>query len=105
MINPTRRTLLKSVATASVGALLPNPWMGFLTAQITNKNKSQGMLERDIESSHVEVSGNNIFYRRYGKGPAILMVHGFPRTSLMWRYYFDSVNDRPIRFIRVYFDR
>jgi haloacetate dehalogenase len=23
--------------------------------------------------------------RRYGKGPAILMVHGFPRTSLMWR--------------------
>ncbi len=24
--------------------------------------------------------------RRYGKGPAILMVHGFPRTSLMWRF-------------------
>jgi haloacetate dehalogenase len=23
--------------------------------------------------------------RRYGKGPTILMVHGFPRTSLMWR--------------------
>ncbi len=23
--------------------------------------------------------------RSYGKGPAILMVHGFPRTSLMWR--------------------
>ena len=24
--------------------------------------------------------------RRYGKGPAILLVHGFPRTSLMWRF-------------------
>ena len=24
--------------------------------------------------------------RHYGKGPAILMVHGFPRTSLMWRF-------------------
>src|SRR5580698_9725201 len=35
---------------------------------------------------HVEVSGNTIFGRRYGKGPPILMVHGFPRTSLMWRY-------------------
>ncbi|MBB6669404.1 alpha/beta fold hydrolase [Cohnella nanjingensis] len=33
----------------------------------------------------VEVSGNTIFVRRYGQGPAILLVHGFPRTSLMWR--------------------
>jgi haloacetate dehalogenase len=40
----------------------------------------------DFESSQVQVEGNNIFIRRYGKGPAILMVHGFPRTSLMWRY-------------------
>jgi haloacetate dehalogenase len=35
---------------------------------------------------HVEVSGNTIFVRRYGQGPAILLVHGFPRTSLMWRF-------------------
>ena len=34
----------------------------------------------------MEVSGNTIFVRRYGKGPAILLVHGFPRTSLMWRF-------------------
>ena len=34
----------------------------------------------------VEVSGNKIFCRRYGQGPPILMVHGFPRTSLMWRF-------------------
>ena len=27
-----------------------------------------------------------MFFRRYGNGPAILMVHGFPRTSLMWRH-------------------
>ena len=39
-----------------------------------------------FESSKVEVSGNTIFVRRYGKGPPILMVHGFPRTSLMWRF-------------------
>lgn len=38
-----------------------------------------------FETSEVEVSGNTIFVRRYGKGPAILLVHGFPRTSLMWR--------------------
>src|SRR5580700_79472 len=34
----------------------------------------------------IDVSGNKIFCRRYGDGPAILMVHGFPRTSLMWRF-------------------
>ena len=39
-----------------------------------------------FESSVVDVSGNTIFVRRYGKGPAILLVHGFPRTSLMWRF-------------------
>jgi haloacetate dehalogenase len=39
-----------------------------------------------FETSRVEVSGNTIFVRRYGSGPAILMVHGFPRTSLMWRF-------------------
>ena len=38
-----------------------------------------------FETCQVEVSGNTIFVRRYGNGPAILMVHGFPRTSLMWR--------------------
>jgi haloacetate dehalogenase len=39
-----------------------------------------------FETSKVKVSQNTIFVRRYGKGPAILMVHGFPRTSLMWRF-------------------
>ncbi|WP_431211058.1 alpha/beta fold hydrolase [Puia sp. P3] len=38
-----------------------------------------------FESLQVKVGANNIFLRRYGKGPAILMVHGFPRTSLMWQ--------------------
>jgi len=39
-----------------------------------------------FQTAHVEVSGNTIFIRRYGKGPAILMIHGFPRTSLLWRF-------------------
>src|SRR5260370_780419 len=43
------------------------------------------MYQASFETAQVEVSGNTIFLRRYGKGPAILLVHGFPRTSLMWR--------------------
>jgi haloacetate dehalogenase len=38
------------------------------------------------KTGEVDVAGNKIFYRRYGQGPAILLVHGFPRTSLMWRF-------------------
>ena len=39
-----------------------------------------------FETSKVQVSGNTNFVRHYGAGPAILMVHRFPRTSLMWRF-------------------
>src|SRR5260370_32181724 len=42
--------------------------------------------QRPFTTAEVEVAGNTIFVRRYGKGPAILLVHGFPRTSLMWRF-------------------
>src|SRR6201988_4928592 len=42
--------------------------------------------QTSFETSEVKVSGNTLFIRRYGKGPAILLVHGFPRTSLMWRF-------------------
>jgi haloacetate dehalogenase len=38
-----------------------------------------------FETFQVDVSGNTIFGRRYGNGPPILLVHGFPRTSVMWR--------------------
>ncbi len=38
-----------------------------------------------VETFQVDVSGNTVFGRRYGNGPPILLVHGFPRTSLMWR--------------------
>jgi haloacetate dehalogenase len=38
-----------------------------------------------FETFQIEVSGNTIFGRRYGNGPPILLVHGFPRTSVMWR--------------------
>jgi haloacetate dehalogenase len=38
-----------------------------------------------FETFQVDISGNTIFGRRYGTGPPILLVHGFPRTSVMWR--------------------
>jgi haloacetate dehalogenase len=49
-------------------------------------SKTTGTDQVAFETSEVNVAGNTIFVRRYGKGPPILMVHGFPRTSLMWRF-------------------
>jgi haloacetate dehalogenase len=39
-----------------------------------------------FEGAEIKVGDNTIFIRRYGNGAPLLMVHGFPRTSLMWRY-------------------
>jgi haloacetate dehalogenase len=80
-----RRNFLGALTTASLGMLLN----GSLNELAHAQNMAQGGTSLTgqvaFETSQVEVSGNTIFVRRYGKGPAILMVHGFPRTSLMWR--------------------
>jgi haloacetate dehalogenase len=33
----------------------------------------------------IPVSGGKVFARRAGGGPAVLLLHGFPETSLAWR--------------------
>ncbi len=81
-----RRNFLGALAGASLGVLTGGTSTEFVRAQ--NTPRAGGSLADQIsfETSQVEVSGNRIFLRRYGKGPAILAVHGFPRTSLMWRF-------------------
>jgi haloacetate dehalogenase len=81
-----RRSFLGGLTAASFGVLLKNSFSQ--SAQLPNTNKTgANMVGQDsFETSEIKVSGNTILVRRYGKGPAILMVHGFPRTSLMWRF-------------------
>ena len=50
----------------------------------------------EFKTAEVEVAGNKIFLRRYGSGPPILMVHGFPRTSLMWRFLAPKLASNPV---------
>lgn len=77
-----RRTFLNGLTAASFGILLENSFTEIARAETGAGSGSQV----SFETSLVQVSGNQIFLRRYGKGPAILLVHGFPRTSLMWRF-------------------
>src|SRR5579862_7935137 len=75
-----RRTFLGGLTAASFGVMLENSFA-------VPAETGGPLAGRDsLKTSQVEVSGNTIFVRRYGDGPAILMVHGFPRTSLMWRF-------------------
>src|SRR5262245_38615549 len=37
------------------------------------------------EPLEVQGDGATIFLRRFGVGPPILLLHGFPQTHLMWR--------------------
>src|SRR6516162_6216974 len=85
-IDIERRALLRTVAAASGVAL---------TSAILPRNATaQAIAKSDqFEAAEVKVGDNTIFVRRYGKGPPILMVHGFPRTSLMWRYVAPQLAD------------
>ena len=81
-----RRSFLSALAGASLGLLSEGVVTEFARAQNTAHAGATVPDQFSFETSQVETSGNTIFLRRYGNGPAILLVHGFPRTSLMWRF-------------------
>jgi haloacetate dehalogenase len=81
-----RRSFLGALAGASLGVLSEGIFTDFARAQNTAQAGASSTSQISFETSQAQVSGNTIFLRRYGKGPAILLVHGFPRTSLMWRF-------------------
>jgi len=39
----------------------------------------------DFEAIELQAEGTSIFLRRFGSGPAVLLLHGFPQMHLMWR--------------------
>jgi haloacetate dehalogenase len=43
------------------------------------------MMLYDFEAAEVPTGETTIFIRRSGSGPAILLLHGFPQTHMMWR--------------------
>jgi len=79
-----RRSLLRAISAASGTALS----LAFLSRRAAAQpvDKVTPVASGDFEPMEVTTSDNTIFLRRYGKGSPVLMVHGFPRTSLMWRH-------------------
>jgi haloacetate dehalogenase len=73
------------LAGALVGPLVAGPLSRFAYAQRRSIIGTSGESQA-FQTGEVDVGGNKISYRRYGHGPPVLLVHGFPRTSLMWRF-------------------
>jgi haloacetate dehalogenase len=81
-----RRAFLETLGAASVGVVLNGSFSQPARALGGAPDRSNAVGQVPFTTSTIKVSGNAVFVRRYGKGPGILMVHGFPRTSLMWRF-------------------
>jgi haloacetate dehalogenase len=79
-----RRTLLRAITAASGAVVTSAVLSGHAAAQPTDEVKTSA--SDHFETAEIRVGDNTIFIRRYGRGSPLLMVHGFPRTSLMWRY-------------------
>jgi haloacetate dehalogenase len=81
-----RSSFLGGMTPVSFGVLAEHAFTQSVGERTANKTGANMSNQDSYETSLIEVSGNSIFVRRYGRGPATLLVHGFPRTSLMWRF-------------------
>jgi haloacetate dehalogenase len=81
--NIGRRSFVQ-VITAASGAALS---LALLSRRVSaqSPDKATAAASDHFETAEVKTDDNTIFIRRYGNGSPLLMVHGFPRTSLMWR--------------------
>jgi haloacetate dehalogenase len=78
-----RRSLLRAITAAS-GTALSSVLLPRGAAAQTSVNSAAVASDR-FETVEIKTDDNTIFIRRYGTGSPLLLVHGFPRTSLMWR--------------------
>jgi haloacetate dehalogenase len=79
-----RRTLLHTMVAASGTALSSALLSRYAAADAAGQPTPAA--SDHFETAEIKTDDNTVFIRRYGKGAPLLMVHGFPRTSLMWRY-------------------
>jgi haloacetate dehalogenase len=79
-----RRTFVRAITAVSGAALSAALLPQRAAAQPLEKVTSAA--SDHFETADIKAGDSTIFIRRYGNGSPLLMVHGFPRTSLMWRH-------------------
>lgn len=87
-----RRTVLHALTVASGAAVASALSPKTAAAQLTSATAETAPAQ--YQSAEIDTGDNRIFVRRYGSGSPLLLVHGFPRTSLMWRDVAPRLADR-----------
>ncbi len=88
-----RRTVLGGFTAASVTVLSAGPLSILESGQAVNRFAT-AFDATEFRSTEFKTKDNSVFVRVCGTGPGLLMVHGFPRTSLMWRDVAPRLADR-----------
>lgn len=91
MPNADRRTMLK-MSIAGTGAMIAAPSLGASAGAATAADFDH----LTVRHRKVQVDGLDIFYREAGnpEAPAVLLFHGFPTSSHMFRHLIPALADR-----------
>lgn len=87
LFSPTRVSLLL-IATVTGSCSLPSPQvMARAEAPVTQSTATITSIDSSVHYRTVEINGVKLFYREAGPAdaPAVLLLHGFPASSFMYR--------------------
>jgi haloacetate dehalogenase len=88
-----RRAVIECLTVASVSALSRRS-LSALAPTLATKRSTPATDFSEFRATEIKTKDNTIFVRTSGNGPGLLLVHGFPRTSLMWRHLAPQLTDR-----------
>ena len=85
MAESTRRNLLKQVAAFGLGTLASNESIAFSEKSAEHVEMGQPDFFPGLRQFKTSTSGAVINAVMGGKGPGLLLLHGYPQTHIMWR--------------------
>ena len=91
MTGMTRRSTLGIAAIAAGASLLP-----IIPAQASAHSEEPDFERLTVRHRSVKIRGLDVFYREAGPkdAPALLLLHGFPTSSHMFRHLIPALADR-----------
>ena len=86
MTTSTRREWIAKAAALGIGAVTNRKRMGnCLTLDRANQSSSASDFLPGFEQRKRQTSGAMINFAIHGTGPAVLLLHGYPQTHIIWR--------------------
>ena len=92
-----KKQILKSVLGVTAIAIITLGLFSFNSTKITKTEITKGKTTQSTFHKNINVNGVNIFYREAGdvSKPTILLLHGYPTSSHMFR---NLITDLSVRY-------